>query len=206
MLLLLKVPVASVVRSSREGALELSIGTIVVIVIGMSMLILGLVLVRNIFGGATGSVDALNDQVMSEITNLFGNDQGNLIVKLGSSNVAKVKAGDQFRVAIGAQHPDGLSAQQLEYKVELEDDSDNNCIAKIGRARAEALISSPRLGDYHEFTKFSGSVGGAIIEIKVPESTAVCTQKVSVFMRVVGSADALDGDSFLLEVAKKGIL
>ena len=52
-------------RKNRDGALELSIGTIVVIVIGMSMLVLGLVLVRTIFTGSTESVKVLNEGVFN---------------------------------------------------------------------------------------------------------------------------------------------
>ena len=48
---------------NKQGALELSIGTIVVIVIGMSMLILGLVLVKTIFTGSTAAIGQLNDKV-----------------------------------------------------------------------------------------------------------------------------------------------
>ena len=48
---------------NKKGALELSIGTIVIIVIGMSMLILGLVLVQKIFVGSTNNVDDLNNKI-----------------------------------------------------------------------------------------------------------------------------------------------
>ena len=75
----------------KKGALELSIGTIVVIVIAMAMLILGLVLVRNISELSTGTVDEIDDQVRSQIRNLFNDDSGNIVVKLGSANIAKAK-------------------------------------------------------------------------------------------------------------------
>ena len=44
----------------KKAAIELSVGTIVVIVLAMSMLILGLVLIRNIFKGSIDNFDALN--------------------------------------------------------------------------------------------------------------------------------------------------
>ena len=56
---------------NKKAAIELSIGTVVIIVLAMSMLILGLVLIRNIFTGATESVDQINDNVRSEIIKLF---------------------------------------------------------------------------------------------------------------------------------------
>ena len=56
---------------NKKAALELSIGTVVVLVIGMAMLILGLVLVRTIFTGAKYNVDQINKNVEAEINKLF---------------------------------------------------------------------------------------------------------------------------------------
>ena len=176
------------VLTNRQGALELSICTIVVIVIGMSMLILGLVLVRTIFSGSTKSIEDLNDQVQSEILDLFDDDSGNLIVKLGSVDTAKVKPGNRFNVAIGAQHPDGnaVTRETLQYRVELSEDSDENCLRLLGRQRTEDLFIT-RVNSWNEFDKYSGSNAFALIEISVPKGTARCTQKVNVDMRVAGS-------------------
>ncbi len=192
---------------NRRAALELSIGTIVVIVIGMSMLILGLVLVRTIFSGSTKSVNDLNEQVQSEILDLFDDNSGNLVVQLGSADTAKVKPGDRFNVAIGAQHPDGeaVTRDTLLYRVELADDSDENCVRKLGRQRTEDLFVT-RVNTWNEFGKYSGSSAFALIEIDVSEGTERCTQKVNVDMRLKDSATPSDGDSFILEITKQGIL
>ncbi len=192
---------------NREGALELSIGTIVVIVIGMSMLILGLVLVRTIFAGSTGTVDELNEQVQSEILNLFGNSQGNVVVKLGSAGIAEVKPGDRFNVAVGAQHPDGASITRdtLQYRISLADDSNENCLRILGKERAEGLFVT-RVNNWNNFDTFSGSTAFSLIEIDVPSGTARCTQKVNVDMKLKEEQQASSGDAFILEVAREGIL
>jgi len=195
------------VRTNRDGALELSIGTIVVIVIGMSMLILGLVLVRTIFSGSTRSINDLNEQVQNEIRDLFDDDSGNLVIKLGSADTAKVKPGERFNVAIGAQHPDGASItrQSLLYKIELADDSDENCLRILGKERAEDLFVT-RVNTWNEFDRYSGSNAFALIEIDVPKGTARCTQKVNVDMRLKEVQSPSDGDAFVLEVGREGIL
>lgn len=196
------------VKKNREGALELSIGTIVVIVIGMSMLILGLVLVRTIFSGSISSVDTLNEQVQNEIQDLFGDNTGNMVIKLGSANTAKVKPGsDPFNVAIGAQHPDGSSITRdtLEYKITLADDSDNNCVRILGKQRAEALFIT-RVNTWNKFDEFSGSNAFALIQIEVPKGTAKCTQKVNVDMKLAELQTASDGKAFILEVSREGLL
>ena len=79
------------ILKSKKAAIELSIGTIVVIVIAMTMLVLGLILVKNIFSGATESVDSLNEKVMGEISKLFTDESANVVVKLGSDQTAKIK-------------------------------------------------------------------------------------------------------------------
>jgi hypothetical protein len=63
-------------KRGKRGALELSIGTVVIIVLAMSMLILGLVLVKNIFSGAKYNIDQLNDKVTDEINQYLSNLSG----------------------------------------------------------------------------------------------------------------------------------
>ncbi len=195
------------VNKNREGALELSIGTIVVIVIGMSMLILGLVLVRTIFSGSTSTVDDLNEQVQSEILNLFGDSTGNVVVKLGSADTAKVKPGDRFNVAVGAQHPDGASITRdsLQYRISLADDSNENCLRLLGKERAEGLFVT-RVNTWNNFDQFSGSTAFGLVEIDVPSGTARCTQKVNIDMKLKEEQQASSGDAFILEVTREGIL
>ncbi len=194
-------------NKNREGALELSIGTIVVIVIGMSMLILGLVLVRTIFSGSTSTVDDLNEQVQSEILNLFGDSTGNVVVKLGSADTAKVKPGDRFNVAVGAQHPDGASITRdsLQYRISLADDSNENCLRLLGKERAEGLFVT-RVNTWNNFDQFSGSTAFGLVEIDVPSGTARCTQKVNIDMKLKEEQQASSGDAFILEVTREGIL
>lgn len=204
---LIPVRTRTMAQTNRRGALELSIGTIVVIVIGMSMLILGLVLVRTIFSFGNDSVDEISEQVQSEIQNLFDDESGNLVVRLGSAGLAKVKPGDRFNVAIGAQHPDGeaVTRDTLQYRIEMSEDSDENCLRILGRQRTEELFIT-RVNAWNSFDKFSGSNAFALIEIDIPKGTARCTQKVNVDMRVASSQTPSDGDAFILEVDKEGIL
>ncbi len=64
----------------KKGALELSIGTIVVLVLAMAMLIMGLVLVRTIFSGATGAIDKINDEVIKGIDDMFSDSDAKLVM------------------------------------------------------------------------------------------------------------------------------
>lgn len=55
--------------------MQMSVGTIVTIVLLMTVLILGLVLVKNIFASATKVVDLTDAQLTEEVNKLFGEDK-----------------------------------------------------------------------------------------------------------------------------------
>jgi hypothetical protein len=63
----------SVLRE-KKAAFELSMTTVVIIVLAMTMLALGLVLVRTIFKGATYTAESLNEKVKSEMDKTFADD------------------------------------------------------------------------------------------------------------------------------------
>ena len=78
----------------KKGAMELSIGTIVVIVLAMTMLILGIVLVRSIMCGAVGLTGDINNKVKSEIDRLFQSSGGEVVCVGGGEAAVGLIAGD----------------------------------------------------------------------------------------------------------------
>ena len=70
--------------NNKKAAFEMSIGTIVVIVLSMTMLILGIVLIRNIMCAGIGLTGEINSKVRGEIDTLFQTSGGE-VVCLGSS-------------------------------------------------------------------------------------------------------------------------
>ena len=55
----------------KQAAMEMSVGTIVTIVLLMTVLVLGLVLVRTIFTGAIKNIDNVDKAVENQISKLF---------------------------------------------------------------------------------------------------------------------------------------
>lgn len=194
---------------NKEGALELSIGTIVIIVIGMSMLILGLVLVRTIFVGSTESIQTLNDKVQNEISALFADEGADVVVKLGEGQTAKIKAGGgTFNIGIGARTPDGSNVgdrNRLQYKLTLDSPSGNNCASVLGLRTAENILRTP-VNSFNSFDSFDGSNAFALVEVNVPKGTNVCSQKVFIDVRDTqsGSGEVFGGNFFKIEVLKEG--
>jgi|SRR3989338_1401406 len=78
---------------NQRGALELSVGTIVIIVLAMTMLILGLVLVRSIFTGATYNIKVMDEKVRGEINKLFVENK-RMVVYLSDNKIDVQQGGD----------------------------------------------------------------------------------------------------------------
>ena len=77
--------------------MEISVGTIVTIVLLMTVLILGLVLVRTIFSSAKYNIEIIDEKIRGEIGKLFGDDQP-MVVYLPNQK-AEIKQGEEWGVA-----------------------------------------------------------------------------------------------------------
>ena len=106
---------------SKKAAIELSIGTVVIIVLAMTMLILGITLIRSIFSGAKDSVTQIDQGVKNEINKLFAENAEKRLVLLPDSKLTKIEqgaTGNGFAVAI--RNVDELNSLQYTYKITTE--------------------------------------------------------------------------------------
>lgn len=148
---------------TKRGAIELSINTIVIIVLAMSMLILGLVLVKNIFDGAKYNVAEMNDKVRGEINKLFVDDI-KAVVYL-DNNGAEVKQGKAFGVAWGIQNTG--KSQKFTWVVDV---ADSKVEEKCGATKEEALSWISTGGD-GDISLTSGDKYQDIINFNIPENS-----------------------------------
>jgi len=171
---------------NRKAAIELSVGTIVIIVIAMTMLIMGIVLVRNIFGGATTSVNSLNDKVKSEIASLFTEEGEKIVIYgAGADRTIKIKRGtesfgfvisaiaDQTRDASG----NPTRSDKLKYKLELMPDTECNINQFKSFFKNPKWSSGDSLGP-REFDDFDNPRGDTLITMSIPKDAETCTQKI----------------------------
>ena len=86
----------------KGGAIELSIGTIVIIVLAMSMLILGMVLVKNIFSTSSNNVLELSNKVKGEINKLFVEDKRTVVYL--PNQIAKISQNEDWGLAFGIKN------------------------------------------------------------------------------------------------------
>lgn len=90
-------------KMKTRGAIELSMSTIVVLVLAMSMMILGIVLVKNIFSTGTDAVDLIDNNLKAQINQLFNNDDRRTVVYL-PANAADMKKGTKYLVRFGIKN------------------------------------------------------------------------------------------------------
>ena len=189
-------------RWNKQAAFEMSITTVVVLVIAMVMLALGLVLVKNIFGGATSSVDIINDKVKSQINNLFQSTDSNVIVKLGADNKAKVRAGTpDFGVAIAARTCNGKiisKRDRIKLTLSLPKEGER-CLSSSEIAGGKSTLYADR---------YDGDTAYFRVKVSIPKGHELCTQKVYVDAIDTGCSDKnknLGGNYFVIEVIRSGL-
>jgi len=155
----------------KKGAVELSIGTIVIIVLAMSMLILGLVLVKNIFSGSSENILQMNDKVKDQINKLFVEDKRTVIYL--PNQIAKIEQNKEWGVAFGIKNLAKGTAEvgQFSYDVTVSDpDVKQKC--GIDEKSIEGWIAT---GRSDQMSIAPGQNYYGIVRFFVPENSPLCT-------------------------------
>ncbi len=148
-------------KTSRKAAIELGVGTMVIIVIAVVLLVLSLVFVRRIFTGATYNVDQLNDAVRGEINKLFGTE-GQKIALYLPGNQIELSQGETFGLAFGIKNVYGDDAT---FNYVITSDSKSGC-----RTNPDSWVVLRKTGN---FNIRSGDVEFGLVSIQVPEEESV---------------------------------
>lgn len=118
-------------KRNKRAAMEMSVGTIVTIVLLMTVLILGLVLVRSIFSSATGAIDGIDKAVTNEINKLFSEDNTRKVVLIPNSRLVTIKKGEDslgFGLAIRNV---GKEPETFSYNIHA---ADTSCSVRLSEA------------------------------------------------------------------------
>jgi len=159
------------IHPNKKGAIELSIGTIVIIVLAMSMLILGLVLVKSIFTGAKYNVDQINDNVKAEINKLF-NEKGTKSVIYLPDNQADIKKGESYGVAFSIQNDLRGDSNPKDFRWSVKASSiEKGCQLTLEKADSYIILNSDGVVPINPGERLSQP---RIISIEVPEEAPLC--------------------------------
>jgi hypothetical protein len=165
--------------NSKKAAVELSIGTIVIIVLAMSMLILGILLVRNIFGAGMDITDSIKNELDRTVANMFNDDK-----RLGmapSARFKEVKVGETtgFGFAIANRLSTGAKDAKFRYEIEVSEENLNQY-----ELNKNEVLSWIKSGKEATIGKISTSIPyEAVILVTIPEDEELCevTYMVRVF-------------------------
>ena len=177
---------------NKKAAMELSIGTIVIIVLAMSMLILGLVLIRTIFTGAKYNVDTMNDKVRDEINKLFVENK-KIVVYLANQK-ADIKQGADWGVAFGIKNliTGTPEASKFTYDVEVSNPGEVKDNCGINENEALSWIKAGKSGGIQIAP---GETYISIIRFQIPEASPLCIVRYNINVNADGGfyyADSFD--------------
>ncbi|MFH0808529.1 MAG: hypothetical protein V1888_02835 [archaeon] len=165
-------------KSGKKGALEMSVGTIVIIVLSMSMLILGMVLIKNIFSSANNAMDMTDSQIVNEINKMFVEDK-KVAVNL-PNQIAKIKQGEEWGVGFVIKNLEkGVSSSsEFSYEVTIADD-DFTKKCGIGIADVEnGWIKTGRAGSAGKLGPGEVYVGRT--RFMIPEGAPFCIFRLNI--------------------------
>ncbi len=155
---------------NRKGALEMSVGTMVTIVLLMVFLVLGIFFIQRVARLGLNAVDTIDSQVQSEIQKLFAEEGRKLAVYPTSRDVV-VKRGDTPKgFAFSVRNLDVESAD-FTYLTEASD------VSRCGSTFSEEDANNILLGGSGNFPLGPGDSldPGRIVKFVVPESAPPCT-------------------------------
>ncbi len=180
-------------KSQTKAAMEMSVGTIVTIVLLMSVLVLGIFLVQKIFKTGTTAIDSVDTKIQSEIDNLFATDEGAKFSAIPKERIVTIKKGDSggFGFSVTNKLQDTAT---FAYEVSL-DSVASNC--QMTETQAENLIV---LGKQGERTLGSGqSFDDAVfVRFSIPETAPLCL--IDYFVDVTADGEPYTGFAKTIEI------
>ena len=155
---------------SKTAAIEMSVGTIVTIVLLMTTLILGLVLVRNIFTGSIENINSIDQAVKNEINKLFAEDDSRKIVVYPATREISIRKGDEggFGFSIrNVEETDGV----FSYEVGV---SEISCEGGITEEAANNLIILGEKGENINLPSGEELDQPILVKYSISDGTPVC--------------------------------
>jgi hypothetical protein len=201
---------------NKKGAFEMSMSTVIIIVLAVIFLILGLVLLRNIFSVATGSISSIDEKLKTQLITLFADEDSSTVFIRPEDGVLKIRADTtDFGFIIGAKTKNGndiVNWGDVQYRLIF--DKESSCYKKLGEATIKKWFTNSKIASGDKDTESynplnwakNGDVGLARIQLTIPKGTMLCTQ--TVLFDFIDKTDStltqpLDGAAFSIQVLRK---
>jgi len=171
---------------NKKAAMEMSVGTIVTIVLLMAVLIMGIFLIQKIFSSAKGAIDLTDQQLKNEINKLFGEDKE--LVIYPSTRRVEIKQEDEDGVGIGIKNllQSAAGTKTFSYEVVVSDAS--NCVET--KEEVEKWFTTGKTEDNIPIAVGKSAVQKVLF--RIPSGTSLCTARFRVNVKAEGNAYATD--------------
>lgn len=184
----------------KKAAFEMSMTTVVIIVLAMTMLILGLTLIRKVMKMGTGVIDITDAGVKAQLKDLLGQEGRDVTVGVPGKIAVGRPGGDIFNAPIAVK-TEALTVEpkDLKYKVTL--DKNGECIKKNDEQAVKSIFKGP-IEEYISFDEWEVDTAYASIIMQIPKGIKLCTQKV--YVDVKAGTNELR-TSYSIEVARTSL-
>jgi len=179
----------------NKGAMEMSVGTIVTIVLLMGVLVLGVFLIQNIFSSAKGAIDLTDEQLKNEINKLFSGDSKISIYP--GTRFVEIKQENTDGVGIGIRNllTGEAGTKTFSYEVLATDVTD----CGVSEGEAESWIVTGKSESNIPIP--SGDFVSDKVLFRIPVGAPLCIAKFRINVNAEGEAYATD--SFNIEIKPK---
>lgn len=205
---------------NKKAAFEMSMSTIIIIVLSVVFLILGLSLLRTIYGSATSSIGTIDEKLKGQLTTLFADEEQPIFIKPEDGQL-KIRADTtNFGFIIGGRTKygndlgiDGSARNDMQYRLVINKDSE--CAKKLGESKVKQwfvgtkIAASEEDSVYNDITDYKADQGFVRVQVDIPSGTPLCTQIVYYDLIDTSSEEGklpIGGGSFSIQIMRKALV
>jgi hypothetical protein len=174
----------------KRGAIELSLGTIVIVILAVLFLIMGIVLVRQLMCSAIGGIKIFDDAVKESMRNLYVTEDKNVVIKEKYNDIPRASG---YRVGILIKNEDKANTK-FSYDIVASDLG--SC--GITKQEAESYIDIGKTGRDMDIS-IGNDIGIEVI-FKIPKDAPLCTIRYTV--NAQNGNDPYDSNNFDITIKK----
>ncbi|MCK9569259.1 hypothetical protein M0R72_10000 [Candidatus Pacearchaeota archaeon] len=174
---------------NKTAAMEMSVGTIVTIVLSVTLLVLGIFFVQQIFSSAQSVVDLTDQQLRNEINQLFSDEDRISIYP--STRLIEIKQETTDGVGIGIKNLlTGASGDAtFSYEITISDaDLETKC--GVDEAEVTGWIATGRAEN--DIPIPSGDISTQKVLFEIPTGAPLCTIRFRINVQADGETYATD--------------
>ena len=158
-----------ILPKSKRAAMEMSVGTIVTIVLLMSVLVLGIFLIQKIFKTGTSAIDQVDTKIQSEIDRLFADEDKSVVVYPKEREIT-ISKGDSGGFGFSIMNKE-QTAGSFSYVI-LVGEIGSGC--QLSKEQAESLIVLGKTGTNIDLPSGSKLDDAIFVKFNIPETAPLC--------------------------------